>query len=63
MEEKDPVQKNLLSSVLIVKVLNGYIIYEDEREYRGMDPHSSFNQRRVFETKSNLFEFLMKEMQ
>ena len=66
MESKtpnDPVHKNLLNSVLIVKVSNGYIVYEDESEYRNSNGYiGSVNQRRVFETKANLFEFLNKEM-
>ena len=56
-------KKNLLNSVLIVKVSNGYIVYEDENEFRNMHGDLGLiKQRKVFESKESLFEFLNKEM-
>ena len=59
MEEDFKEEKQLLDSVLIKKVANGYLLYEDEHEYgrRGMGSMEII-ERRVFETKESLFEFL-----
>jgi len=52
-------EKKLLHSILIERVDNGYIIYENEHFMR-REPTSS--DRKVFETKETLFEFLINNI-
>ncbi|MEM0173590.1 MAG: hypothetical protein QXI16_03685 [Sulfolobaceae archaeon] len=49
-------EKTLLYTALIVRVTNGYIVHENESEYRTND--MSVKNRQVFESKSSLFEYL-----
>jgi hypothetical protein len=55
--KEEPENKELLDSALIVKVSNGFLVYENDREHG--NPNSGFaNERKVFESKESLFEFL-----
>lgn len=49
-------EKTLLFTAFIVRVTNGYIVYENENEYRAND--ALIKNRQVFESKSSLFEYL-----
>jgi len=57
MSKEEPENKELLDSALIVKVSNGFLVYENDGEHRNQN-NGFANQRKVFETKESLFEFL-----